>query len=237
MGHAIEVRELDVTRGGSRVLNGLSLMIDSGAITGIIGPSGSGKSTLIRSIAGVQVTAGGSVNVLGTPAGSKSNRSRVAYLTQGGSIYPDLTAAQNVRHFATLSRRPTADVDEALARVDLSGQAHQLVSTMSGGQRARVGLASVLVTGADVLLLDEPTVGLDPVLRADLWSLFARLAHEGKTLIVSSHVMDEAAQCDRVVLLRDGAILADGTPEQLRAQAGTSDLDEAFVRLAQGSVS
>lgn len=237
MNHAIEVRELHIERGGHEVVSGLSVDIPTGSIIGIIGPSGSGKTTFIRAMAGVQAKVRGHIDVLGSPAGSPANRRRVAYLTQGGSVYPDLTALQNVRHFARLAGVDISMVEQALRRVDLHERAKQLVSSMSGGQRARVGLASVLVTGAELLLLDEPTVGLDPVLRQSLWALFAQLASEGVTLVVSSHVMDEAAHCDRILLLRDGALLADATPTELRAQAGTNDLDEAFIQLAQRSKS
>lgn len=237
MSHAIEARDVGVTRGRNQVLSGLTLTVATGSITGVIGPSGSGKSTLIRSIAGVQAKVTGHLEVLGGPAGSKANRHRLSYLAQGGSVYPDLTAAQNVRHFARLAGVPVAQADAALARVDLSAQADQAVESMSGGQRARVGLASVLVTGAELLLLDEPTVGLDPVLRKDLWNLFSQLAAEGTTLVVSSHVMDEAARCDRILLLRDGALLADATPTELRRSAGTEDLDEAFIHMAERSAS
>lgn len=235
--HAIEVRELQVERGGHEVLSGLTVNIPIGSIIGIIGPSGSGKTTFIRALAGAQAKVRGHIDVLGSSPGTRENRHRVAYLTQGGSVYPDLTARQNVRHFARLAGIDLAEVNRALQRVNLDDRADQLVSSMSGGQRARVGLASVLVTGAELLLLDEPTVGLDPVLRMNLWSLFARLASEGVTLVVSSHVMDEAAHCDRILLLRDGTLLADATPAELRRQANTEDLDEAFVRLAQRSES
>ena len=235
MKDAIDVRDLGVTRGGNQVLTDLTLTVVSGSITGIIGPSGSGKSTLIRAIAGVQAKVTGHLEVLGAAAGSKANRHRLAYLAQGGSVYPDLTARQNVRHFARLAGVAVDHADAALARVDLSRQADQVVESMSGGQRARVGLASVLVTGSELLLLDEPTVGLDPVLRKDLWDLFGQLAADGTTLVVSSHVMDEAARCDRILLLRDGALLADATPAELRQSAGTEDLDEAFIRLAERS--
>lgn len=233
MNPAIAVRNLRVDRGGRRVLDELDISVDSGSITGVIGPSGSGKTTLIRALAGVQAHVEGDVSVLGSPPGSPTNRQRLAYLTQGGSVYPDLTAAQNVRHFARLSGVPLTHATDALTRVDLHDRSDQLVSSMSGGQRARVGLASVLVTGAEVLLLDEPTVGLDPLLRQQLWQLFAELAAAGTTLLVSSHVMDEAARCDRVILLREGRILAHNTPAELRSRAGTDDLDAAFIALAR----
>ncbi len=237
MNPAIEVHGLHVKRGDHQALDGVTIQIEVGTVTGLIGPSGSGKTTFIRTLAGVQAHVRGTVQVLGSTAGSSSNRRRVGYLTQGGSIYPDLTAIQNVQHFARLSGVPHEAATTVLSRVNLADRGSQLVSTMSGGQRARVGLASVLVTDADLLLLDEPTVGLDPLLRQDLWALFRELAAEGTTLLVSSHVMDEAARCDRVLLLREGQLLADGTPEELRTKAQSSDLDEAFTRLAQQSES
>ncbi|TSD58761.1 ABC transporter ATP-binding protein [Aeromicrobium piscarium] len=233
MNKSIEVDRLVVQRGRSTVLPGLDVAIGAGSITGLLGPSGSGKTTLIRCIAGVQQIASGTVQVLGEPAGTPRNRARVGYVTQASSVYADLTVEQNLRYFADLAGATRTRIDEVLGLVDLVSHRSALTGNLSGGQRTRVSLAAALVAAPEVYLLDEPTVGLDPVLRRDLWQLFADLASDGATLLVSSHVMDEAARCDRVLLLRDGHLIADDTPAGLRADAGTDDLDEAFLRIAE----
>ncbi|YAL83505.1 ABC transporter ATP-binding protein [Dermacoccaceae bacterium W4C1] len=220
-------------RSGVEVIPGLDLEIPEGTIVGLLGPSGCGKSTVIRCIAGSQVIAGGSVSVLGEPAGSRRNRSRVAYVTQAASVYPDLTVAQNVRYFADLWGADGSAVGAALERVGMADRAQALTGNLSGGQRTRVSLAAALVGEAQVYLLDEPTVGLDPVLRQELWALFADLAQDGRTLLISSHVMDEAARCDRVVLLRAGMLLADDEPRRLQESLGAPDMEAAFLALAR----
>ena len=202
-------------------------------MTGLLGPSGSGKSTLIRAIVGVQKTAGGAVDVLGEPAGSRSLRARVGYMTQAPSVYGDLTVRENLGFFARILDRPRDAVRRVLGEVALDEHGDRIVSTLSGGERARVSLATALLGTPDLLVLDEPTVGLDPVLRRDLWELFHRLTEQGRTLLVSSHVMDEADRCHRLILLREGALLAEGTPDELRARTGTADLDAAFLRLVE----
>ena len=229
---AVEVRDLVVARGRKEVLHGINLSVPTGEVTGLLGPSGSGKTTLMRSIVGVQKIRSGTVTVLGQPAGSAPLRSRVGYLTQAPSVYADLTVRENVRYFASLYKGvTTADADQAIADVGLSDAADQLVRSLSGGQFSRASLACALVGKPDVLILDEPTVGLDPVLRDELWRQFRELAAAGKTLLVSSHVMDEASRCDRLVLIREGRIIADDTVGAVRRTAGTDDLDEAFLRL------
>jgi ABC-2 type transport system ATP-binding protein len=230
---AIRVRDLRVVRGGTTVLPGLSCEIPRGSVTGLLGPSGSGKSTLIRSIVGVQRVAGGSVEVLGLSAGSPPLRSRVGYMTQAPSVYGDLSVRENLGFFARVLDRPAAAIDGALAAVSLEEHADRVVGTLSGGERVRVSLATVLLGEPDVFALDEPTVGLDPVLRRDLWRLFHGLAEQGATLLVSSHVMDEADRCDGLLLLRDGRLLTSATPDELRARTGRQDLDSAFLRLVE----
>jgi ABC-2 type transport system ATP-binding protein len=232
---AIEVRDLRVRRGGAVVVDGLSLEVRTGSVTGLLGPSGSGKSTLIRSIVGVQIVEAGEVRVLGETAGSPGLRSRVGYVTQAPSVYGDLTVRENLGYFARILRVPRARVEETLDEVDLLPQAGQRVERLSGGQRARVSLATALLNRPDVLVLDEPTVGLDPVLRRDLWGLFHSLAEAGATLLVSSHVMDEAARCDALLLLREGRLLAAATPDELRARTGEQDHAAAFLRLAEAA--
>jgi ABC-2 type transport system ATP-binding protein len=230
---AIRVEELTVERGGARVLDGLSIEVPSGRVTGLLGPSGGGKSTLMRAIVGVQRIASGRVTVLGEPAGSAQLRTRVGYMTQAPSVYADLSVRENLRYFARLYRMPVDRVDELLDTVSLSSFAGRLVGNLSGGQRARVSLATTLLARPELLVLDEPTVGLDPVLRRDLWDLFHRLVEDGATLIVSSHVMDEADRCNDLLLLRDGAIIASGTPAALRERTGAESLDAVFLRLVE----
>jgi ABC-2 type transport system ATP-binding protein len=230
---AIAVDGLRVVRGGHEVLRGLSFAVPKGTVTGLLGPSGCGKTTLIRSVVGTQTVAGGSVTVLGRPAGSAPLRGRIGYATQTPALYGDLTVAQNLRYFAALLRAPASDIDRVIEQTDLEGQRRQAVADLSGGQRARASLAAALLGRPEVLVFDEPTVGLDPVLRNQLWELFRRLATEGATLLVSSHVMDEAGRCERLLLMRDGQLLADDTPDGLRARTGTADLERAFLRLIE----
>jgi ABC-2 type transport system ATP-binding protein len=233
----VEISGLRVLRGGRPVLHDISLRIRSGSVTGLLGPSGCGKSTLIRSIMGVQIISSGSVTVLGVPAGSPSIRSRVGYVTQAPALYDDLTVRENLHYFATIMSTVPARTDEVLDIVDLERFQGQLVRSLSGGQRARVSLATALLADPDLLVLDEPTVGLDPVLRRSLWETFQGLADRGTTLLVSSHVMDEAARCDDLMLMRDGALLATETPDGLRERTGEDDLETAFLRLAEGAAS
>ena len=231
MASAIEARELVVTLSGRNVLGGLTFTAPTGAVTGLLGPSGCGKTTLMRCVVGLQQISSGSMRVLGVPAGSAELRRRVGYVTQAASIYVDLTVRDNVQYFAAVYGAPTRAADRALADVDLTARAGQKVGTLSGGQRARVSLACALLATPEFLVLDEPTVGLDPVLRNDLWARFHALAAAGTSLFVSSHVMDEASRCDRLLMMRDGLLIADDTPDRLRAATGTQDLEDAFLRL------
>lgn len=235
MDAAIAIRGLQVVRGGAVVLPDISLRVERGRVTGLLGPSGSGKSTLIRAVVGVQIVESGEVSVLGLPAGSPALRSRVGYVTQAPAVYADLSVRENLVYFGRVLGTARARVAEVIDRVDLAAEADRLVGTLSGGQRARVSLATALLNEPDVLVLDEPTVGLDPVLRRDLWDFFHELAGEGTTLLVSSHVMDEAARCDRLLLLREGRLLGDLTPAELLARTGAGDLDVAFLRLIEGA--
>jgi ABC-2 type transport system ATP-binding protein len=227
---AVEMRGLSVERGGRTVLSEIDARLSAGRVTGLFGPSGSGKSTLIRAIAGVQSHVRGSITVLGERPGSPTVRGRLGYMTQAPSVYEDLTVQENVRYFAAIRG---GEVGAVLDRVQLSGCSGQLVRNLSGGQRARVSLAAALVGNPRLLLLDEPTVGLDPLLRRDLWRLFRELVGEGAALLVSSHVLDEGRHCDELILLRDGRIVAQLTPEELSLRTGTEDLDEAFIRLIE----
>nr|WP_286279336.1 ABC transporter ATP-binding protein [Naasia aerilata] len=230
---AVAVEDLLVRRGGRDVLRDVSVSVPRGAVVGLLGPSGSGKTTLLRAIVGVQITHGGRVTVLDEPAGSAPLRRRVGYVTQSASVYDDLTIRQNLEYFRALLRAPKSDIDRVLAATHLEDHASSLVGSLSGGQESRVSLAAALLGSPDLLVLDEPTVGLDPLLRVELWNLFHELADQGTTLLVSSHVMDEAVRCDRLILLREGVILADDTPAGLYAATGTSDMEEAFLTLIE----
>jgi len=231
MSSAIEVDSLVVERGRRRVLHGISCAIAAGSVTGLLGPSGSGKTTLIRAIVGVQVVKSGTVTVFGEAAGAPALRRTVGYVTQAPSVYADLSVRENARYFASLYGLGAADADRAIADVGLADAAGQLVGNLSGGQRSRASLGCAMIGAPRLLVLDEPTVGQDPVLRADLWAKFHALAAAGTTLLVSSHVMDEAGRCDRLLLIREGRLIGDDSPAAIRAAAGTEDLEEAFLRL------
>ncbi|RSM52636.1 multidrug ABC transporter ATP-binding protein [Actinoplanes sp. ATCC 53533] len=235
MSSAIEVDSLVVERGRRRVLHGISCAVAAGSVTGLLGPSGSGKTTLIRAIVGVQVVKSGTVTVLGEAAGAPALRRTVGYVTQAPSVYADLSVRENARYFASLYGLSAADADRAIADVGLAGAAGQLVGNLSGGQRSRASLGCAMIGAPRLLVLDEPTVGQDPVLRADLWAKFHALAAAGTTLLVSSHVMDEAGRCDRLLLIREGRLIGDDSPAAIRAAAGTEDLEEAFLRLIRDS--
>jgi ABC-2 type transport system ATP-binding protein len=228
---AISISQLVVRRGGRTVLDGVSLDIESARITGLLGPSGCGKSTLMRAIVGVQRVAGGTVRVLGQEAGTPALRRRVGYVTQAPSVYADLTVRQNLDYFARVLSAPRDAVDRVIDTVELREYAAARVGRLSGGQRARVSLAVALLGTPELLVLDEPTVGLDPVLRRELWGTFRQLTEQGVTLLVSSHVMDEADRCDDLVLMRDGAVLASEPREQLLRRTGQPDVEQAFLQL------
>ncbi|OII64198.1 ABC transporter ATP-binding protein [Streptomyces sp. CC77] len=236
---AVDARGLTAVRGGHTVLRGLDFSVPPGRITGLLGPSGCGKTTLMRAVVGTQARTAGTLTVLGRPAGDPALRSRIGYVTQNPAVYDDLTVRQNLAYFAAVLRpgrrhrdARTEAVTRALADVDLTGHTDALAGRLSGGQRSRVSLAVALLGAPDLLVLDEPTVGLDPVLRRDLWDLFHRIAADrGTTLLVSSHVMDEAERCHRLLLMRAGELLADDTPDDLRRRSGTATVEEAFLHL------
>lgn len=229
----VTVEHLRVVRGGVVAVDDLSFDIASGTVTGLLGPSGSGKSTLIRAIVGVQIVAAGRVEVLGAPAGAAALRRRVAYVTQAPSVYADLTLRENLAYFARILGCADGDAARAIETVGLAREAGRQVRTFSGGQLSRASLATALLGKPELLVLDEPTVGLDPVLRRDLWQTFRSVAEAGATLLVSSHVMDEADRCDRLLLLREGRLLADATPAELRRRTGREGLDDAFLALVE----
>ncbi|HEY3514797.1 ABC transporter ATP-binding protein [Kribbella karoonensis] len=233
MKNSVSCRDVVVVRGEQEVLHGIGFDLRTGTVTGLLGPSGCGKTTLIRAIVGLQAQVTGEVTVLGLLAGAPKLRGRVGYVTQEASVYGDLTVTENLRFFAAVLGVPVSDVARVIETVDLVSHAGVRVDRLSGGQRSRVSLAVALLGSPELLVLDEPTVGLDPVLRRDLWQLFHRLADDGAALLVSSHVMDEASRCDRLLLMREGELLADETPDALLASAGTSDIEQAFLTLIE----
>ncbi|MBT0774064.1 ABC transporter ATP-binding protein [Kineosporia sp. J2-2] len=228
---SVEVRGLRVGRGGRELLHGIDAGIPEGRITGLIGPSGSGKSTFIRALVGVQRISGGSVTVLGHPAGSPVLRTRVGYAGQTAAVYPDLSVAENLRYFAAVRGDDPGEVARVVSMVGLEGYENRVTALLSGGQRSRVGLAAALLGRSRLIVLDEPTVGLDPVLRGELWQLFRDLVADGTTVLVSSHAMDEAARCDELMLLRAGRLLFHDTPAELLRRTGEPDAERAFVHL------
>lgn len=228
---AIESTKLIVEKQKQQILKELTFTVEKGTVTGLIGPSGSGKTTLMRTIIGVQKATSGDLRVLGKPAGDKDLRKVIGYVTQSPAVYTDLTVQQNLKYFAKLVRATSKNVDEVIAQVQLDKQRYQIASSLSGGQLARVSLGVALLGDPDLLVLDEPTVGLDPVLRNELWELFEGLASRGKTLIISSHVMDEAERCDNLMLLRDGVLLWDDSKNELLKHTKSQSVGDAFVSM------
>lgn len=232
----VSVAGLTVRRGGRPVLRGVDFEVERGSVTGLLGPSGCGKSTLMRAIVGVQIVESGTVTVLGLPAGDPGLRDRIGYATQNPSLYGDLTVTEALRYFASVLKAARSDVQRVIEEVGLTDHAQAMVGQLSGGQRSRASLAVALLGRPELLVLDEPTVGLDPVLREELWALFHSLAARGVTLLVSSHVMDEAARCQRLLLMREGLLLADDTPDGLRSRTEAADVEQAFLKLIKEAV-
>jgi ABC-2 type transport system ATP-binding protein len=230
----VTAERLRVVRGGTEVLHDLTFNVPAGQVTGLLGPSGCGKTTVIRAIAGTQRMSG-RLQVLDRPAGDPALRHEIGYAAQTAAVYADLSVLENLRYFAAVLHAPPGDVDRVLDTVDLGRWRDRLVGRLSGGERSRVSLAVALLGTPRLLLLDEPTVGLDPVLREQLWATFQELAQGGMSLIVSSHVMDEAARCDRLLLMRAGNLLVQDTPDGLRKQTGTDDLEDAFLAVIRGA--
>ncbi|WP_427004116.1 ABC transporter ATP-binding protein [Pseudarthrobacter sp. H2] len=228
---AVQVGGLRIVRAGKDILQDVGFSIPAGRITGLLGPSGSGKTTLMRAIVGVQRITSGTVMVLGRPAGDPALRHELGYVTQSASVYPDLSIEANVRYFGAMYGVHRRDAAEAIAAVGLERQARMRTADLSGGELSRVSLACALVARPRLLILDEPTVGLDPVLRADLWERFGAMAASGTTLLVSSHVMEEARHCASLLLLREGRLLASLTPAELSGQGGSEDLELAFLNV------
>lgn len=232
-GPALEVRHLDVSRGRTPVLHDLTLAVPRGTVLGLLGPSGCGKTTLMRTLVGVQRIASGEVRVLGLPAGDTRLRGHIGYVTQQVSVYSDLSVHDNVAYFASLQGAQLGSTAAAIEAVGLEGLSGRAVATLSGGQAGRVSLACAMVGDPELLVLDEPTVGLDPVTREEMWGRFRDLATRGHTLVVSSHVMDEATRCDLLALMREGRLLGLWTPGELLARTGTDTPDRAFLALVR----
>jgi ABC-2 type transport system ATP-binding protein len=232
----VSVQGLTIRRGGRPVLRGVDFEVVRGSVTGLLGPSGCGKTTLMRAVVGVQLVESGTVTVLGLPAGHRDLRDKIGYATQNPALYSDLTVTEALRYFASVLRAPARDVQRVIGAVGLESHRDAMVGQLSGGQRSRASLAVALLGKPELLVLDEPTVGLDPVLREELWTLFHRLAADGVTLLVSSHVMDEAARCQRLLLMREGQLLADDTPTGLQQKTQTHDVEQAFLRLIKETV-
>jgi ABC-2 type transport system ATP-binding protein len=230
---AVEVTDLHVVRGGVRAVDGVSFTLPPGQVTGLLGPSGCGKTSLMRSVVGVQIVQSGSITVAGRPAGDPLLRHRIGYVTQAPSVYDDLTVEENLHFFARVLGLDGREVERCIEAVDLDDHRDRMANRLSGGQRSRVSLAVALLGTPDLLVLDEPTVGLDPVLRRDLWQLFHRLADDGAAVLVSSHVMDEAERCDRLLLMRQGRLLADDTPDGLLGRTGARSIEHAFLSLVE----
>jgi ABC-2 type transport system ATP-binding protein len=235
MNYAVEVKDLLVVRGATDAVDHVSFATRPGEVVGLLGPSGCGKSSLMRAVTGVQVVTSGEVTVFGEPAGTKSLRSRIGYVTQAPSVYDDLTVAENLRFFAQVLDVGSDEAARCLEAVDLVKHSDKTVMNLSGGQRSRASLAVALLGDPDLLVLDEPTVGLDPVLRRDLWKLFHEVADRGKAVLVSSHVMDEAVRCDRLLLMREGRLLADDTPDGILRSTGQVDVEGAFLQLVEAA--
>lgn len=231
--NSIVISNVTVVKSKRKILDSLNLELPKGRAIGLLGPSGSGKTTLMRAIAGLQQIQSGNIEVLGQPAGSAKLREKISYSTQSASVYNDLTCEENLRFYASLYPTNERTIADLIEMVKLDKVRNQLAKSLSGGERTRLALATALVGAPDLMILDEPTVGLDPLLRKDLWQIFKELTNQGKTLLISSHVMDEAVNCDYILLLRDGQVIAQGSSVELFKSTGKSDMEEVFISLVK----
>lgn len=229
--YAVDVKNVSRSFGSFKALNGVNLRVREGEIYGLLGPNGAGKTTLIRLIVGLLQAQGGTVTVLGQRMPDVAVLRKVGYMTQQAALYPGLSVEENVRFFAAINGAEDG-VKDALDLVQLYDRRKSVVSELSGGMRQRCSLACALVHKPRLLLLDEPTVGIDPQLRVQFWDDFRRMAQNGTTLVVSSHVMDEADRCQRLGLIQYGRLLEEGSPAEIRSKTGAQNLEEAFLKLA-----
>lgn len=234
MQHAIEIKNFSVSINEKPILSNISADIPRGKIIGLLGPSGAGKTTLIRSILGLQKPSSGRITILGQSPGAKAVRSKTGYVTQAPSVYPDLTVEGNLDYFSGLLGLNKQTIEHTLRQVELAPNRNQMVSSLSGGQRTRVSLAVALLGSPELLLLDEPTVGLDPVLRQKLWGVFRDLSAKGVSIIVTSHVMDEADRCDGILFIRGGKLLISGSKAHILEASRTKTMEDAFLKLSKG---
>ena len=232
MADTIVVSDVRKRFGATQALDGATFRVAEGEVYGLLGPNGAGKSTLIRMLVGLVAADSGEVTVLDRRMPDLGVLGSIGYMTQQAALYPDLSVEENVGFFADVEGTPADRIEEVLRLVELWDRRDSIVAALSGGMRQRCSLACALVHSPRVLLLDEPTVGVDPQLRQQFWAHFRKIAAEGVTILVSSHVMDEAERCDRLGLIRGGRVLAEGTSAGLRRKAKTKTLEEAFLALS-----
>ncbi len=236
--NVIECTGLTMSFGSLKALDGIDLAVGYGENYGILGPNGSGKTTLIRILCGLLKPTSGSVRVLGRAVPDRRNNPLVGYMTQMDALYSDLTVRENVRFFASIyglkGREREKRIDEVLDVVKLGERQDSIVGTLSGGMKKRVSIACVLAHRPRLMFLDEPTVGVDPKLRQQFWDYFRELNASGVTLIVTTHIMDEAERCERLAFLREGRKLIEGPPSFLKEKAGNVTLEEAYMYFSEG---
>lgn len=229
----IRTREVTKAFSGNEVLHGISLEVRHREIFGLLGPSGSGKTTFVKMIAGIDEATRGEVEVLGTQMPKLSMMNRIGYMAQSDAMYNELTAKENLEFFGALfglrGGKMKRRIDEVMALVNLTEHLKRPVGAYSGGMKRRLSLAIALIHEPEVLILDEPTVGIDPVLRQSIWNEFENLSQKGTTILVTTHVMDEADKCHRLGMVRDGKLIAVGTPEALKQETGSATIEEAFL--------
>jgi ABC-2 type transport system ATP-binding protein len=234
----VSVQNVSKRFGKHEVLKDINLEIHSGEIFGLLGPSGAGKTTLVKQLVGLELPTEGENYLFGEKMPSLKLIEKIGYMAQSDALYTELSAKENLEFFAALfglsGARRKKRILEVMELVDLSEHLTKIVTNYSGGMKRRLSLAAAMLHEPELLILDEPTVGIDPVLRKSIWNGFYDLKNRGKTLIVTTHVMDEAEKCDRLGLIRDGRLIAVGTPAELKAKTGSSSVEEAF--LAYGGV-
>jgi ABC-2 type transport system ATP-binding protein len=229
---AIQVAGVTVEKLGKKILDNISMELPGNKSIGLIGPSGSGKTTLIRALVGSQVITEGTAKIFGEKVGSASLRSRIGYMSQKSAVYGDITVKENLEYFASICGSSEQQVAEIMESMRLNLHRDKMASSLSGGEATRLSLGIALLGNPEILFLDEPTVGLDPSLRIELWKIFASLRNQGKTILITSHMMDEAERCDILILMRNGKIIFQGNAEQLKAKTQSESIEHAFIKLA-----